>query len=304
MRKVLFTIILIIAVSVSFAQKPGFDNLQYWMDKDVDNVTASLTLNGTTRDTVIFDLRDKGFMSQNSAVKYTGSFNFWFSADSLDGNTSITIRYGILSNSLASGTLSIYDLNYIYNYRKAIENFNFADEQLYGPFKCYCEDGFGIMFTGANTSTGDTATVNLYIDIGNELNTNTTPYRDAIRYLNDYTNDALLLVGSTDTLTVDVFLGNTEGYSGIQFTPLAYTAVESLNVKITPYTWWGQLATNRAYTAFTNRDVSAGTSVDTSLTLIPCKSVRVEAWITDCTDDSLTFTNNRIGIRFKMSGGQ
>ena len=298
MKRIFIIALLLILSSLALAQKPGQDYLLWWLNGD-----SLLTLNGTVRDSLKFDFRPRGYASSKTSAIFTGAFDLWFRADSLDGNTDLTLSYAVLDSGLSSGIHKRYDYLPVFNYRMAVNRFNFDDDQLYGPIKCYCDEGYGIMIVGSNGSVGDTSTVQVFLSAGNQLINNSSPYKDAIRYLNDYTNSTLMLIGSTDTLTIPVYLGNTEGFTGIQFTPLAYTDVDSFYMTITPYTWWGELATNRAFTAFSQYDI-AGASVDTSITIIPCNKFLVSMWLTDCTNDTLTFDNNKIGVRFKMCEGK
>lgn len=306
----LFAILLCVGLCVGLAQGqgvPGKDRIVWWLNTDSAGVNAQLTLDETTKDSLYFDFRPRMALYKSPNATYTGSFNLWITVDSLEGDPDITLRYYPLTTNQALGVVRAGDYKPIFNERWALEGFNIDDDRTYGPIKIYCEEAFGLMFVGWNGDAGDSCTVDIKIAIGSGLDMPTSPYSDGVRYLNEYADTTLLIIGggTKDSLDIDIFLGNSEGYTGFQFTATITNAVDSAYASYTPYTMFGVLATNRTTNFITLSALTDGTTYDYSFGgLPPCNKFRLTIWITDCANDSLEISNFAGAVRYKMGSGK
>ena len=283
---------------------PGKDMIVWWLYTDSAGVNAQLTLDETTKDSLYFDFRYRGGIHKSPMATYTGSFNLWIRVDSLEGDPDITLRYYPLTTNQALGVIRVGDYKPIFNERWALEGFNIDDNRIYGPIKIYCEEAFGLMFIGWNGDAGDSCTVDIKVAIGSGLNMPTSPYSDGVRYLNEYTTSTLLFIGSTDTLNIDIPLGNSEGYTGCQFT-VGSGGADSVYATYTPYTMYGVLATNRTTEFITLSALANGTTYDYSFGGLPaCNKIRLSFWSIAVVADSVSIANFAGAVRYKMGAGQ
>ena len=303
----LFAILLCAGLYMGTAQGqgvPGKDRIVWWLNTDSAGVNAQLTLDETTKDSVYFDFRPRVALYKSPNATYTGSFNLWITVNSLEGDPDITLRYYPLTTNQALGVIRAGDYKPIFNERWALEGFNIDDNRLYGPIKIYCEEAFGLMFIGWNGDAGDSCTVDIKIAIGSGLNMPVSPYSDGVRYFNEYTN-SVLGFDTTDVLNIDIPLGNSEGYTGCQFTVVATGTVDSAYASYTPYTMYGTLATNRTIEFITQAAFTNGNVYDYSFYgLPPCNKVRLTFWLMDCTDDSVSIADFTGAVRYKMGSGK
>ena len=303
----LFAILLCAGLYMGTAQGqgvPGEDRIVWWLNTDSAGVNAQLTLDETTKDSVYFDFRPRMALYKSPNATYTGSFNLWITVDCLEGDPDITLRYYPLTTNQALGVIRVGDYKPIFNERWALEGFNIDDDRTYGPIKIYCEEAFGLMFVGWNGDAGDSCTVDIKIAIGSGLNMPVSPYSDGVRYLNEYTTSTLLFIGDTDTLDIDIFLGNSEGYTGCQFT-VGSGGAASVYASYTPYTMYGRLATNRTTNFITNATLTDGNVYDYSFGgLPPCNRIRLTFWSTAANTDSVSISDFAGAVRYKMGSGK
>lgn len=305
MKKLLILFAVFLFATTAFAQGvPGKDNLLWWQTIDSAGVEASLTLNGSTRDTVYFDFRARQGMYKNPMATFTGTFDVWIYCDSLKGDPDMTLRYYPLKVNQEVTVVNIRDWKKIFNERYAFEGFNYNDNTYYGPIKIYAEDCFGLAFAGWCGTSTDTGTVLIKVAIGSGLNTPVSPYSDGVRYLNEYTNSTLRLRGVTDTLNIDIPLGKSEGYTGLQLKTTATASMDSVYISYTPYSMFGTLATNRTTSILAQGSITTELTYDWSLTALPpTDMVRVTLWNTGAAD-TLTIGVFEGCVRYKMGSGK